>query len=559
MGATNCPETPRQKMITMMYLVYTAMLALNVSAEVVQGFKSVGTAMRESNKNITAKLDDTYANFDKALENSPDKVREMYDRAQEIKRLSSDITAFIDSMEYMFIGGHVAAKADYKDPATGEKFSVLLRDPNDKEKVYTDSVRSVLDRWGFSWFTDKQLEDNHEPAKFFIGPDVKSPDPELGAIKIKNKIIEFKHRVNEVLGEDSTHVKMALDMSDGYNKEGELVPWEVLNFNEVITGAALVTLTRLKAETMNAEFDAVNMLYKKVSKGDFTFDKVTLIARPKSSYIVQGGTYETEIYVGAYNTKEDFAAVVNGQTYHSENGVITYKTVCGTTGPKKVNVTAKLKNPDGGVEDVNFSDDYYVATPAGSVQLDNMMVLYAGIDNPITVSGAGVDTRNIKVSIEGGQASVSPTAEGNGKFIVKPAPGGKSKSLTIKLDATIDGKHTSLANIKVRVKEIPAPQIKINGIPTGGSISKKEVSSNATITLDMGKDFLMKIDRKMLRIMKMTIIINNRPVTVEGRTFSPEVYSAIKKATKGDPLVILADVMMPDGNVTHPSYVATLK
>ena len=118
MGATNCPETPRQKMITMMYLVYTAMLALNVSAEVVQGFKTVGTAMRESNKNIAAKLDDTYANFDKALENSPDKVREMYNRAQEIKKLSNDITAFIDSMECDFIGGHVAASTAGASPGS---------------------------------------------------------------------------------------------------------------------------------------------------------------------------------------------------------------------------------------------------------------------------------------------------------------------------------------------------------------------------------------------------------------------------------------------------------
>ena len=88
MGATNCPETPRQKMITMMYLVYTAMLALNVSAEVVNGFKSVATATHKSNQLISEKLDDTYSNFDLALKNSKEKVQEKYDRAQEIKARS---------------------------------------------------------------------------------------------------------------------------------------------------------------------------------------------------------------------------------------------------------------------------------------------------------------------------------------------------------------------------------------------------------------------------------------------------------------------------------------
>ena len=104
MGATNCQETPRQKMITMMYLVYTAMLALNVSAEVVEGFRSVGTAMTNSNINLQTKLDDTYTNFDIALTNSPDKVKESYDKAQQVKALSKELEGFIDSLEYEFIG-----------------------------------------------------------------------------------------------------------------------------------------------------------------------------------------------------------------------------------------------------------------------------------------------------------------------------------------------------------------------------------------------------------------------------------------------------------------------
>ena len=79
MSASNCPETPRQKMIQMMYLVYTAMLALNVSAEVVEGFKTVGNAMNKSNQNMVAKLEDTYENFESALQNNPAKVKEKYD------------------------------------------------------------------------------------------------------------------------------------------------------------------------------------------------------------------------------------------------------------------------------------------------------------------------------------------------------------------------------------------------------------------------------------------------------------------------------------------------
>ena len=103
MGATNCPETPRQKMITMMYLVYTAMLALNVSAEVIQGFKSVGTALHESNKNLEFKLHDSYDNFRIADSLNNGKYDSLYTIALEVRELSNGIKNYIDSI-YKFFG-----------------------------------------------------------------------------------------------------------------------------------------------------------------------------------------------------------------------------------------------------------------------------------------------------------------------------------------------------------------------------------------------------------------------------------------------------------------------
>ena len=555
MGATNCPETPRQKMITMMYLVYTAMLALNVSAEVVQGFKSVASAMHESNKNIAAKLDDTYANFQMAYENSPEKVREMYERAQEVRKLSTDLTNYIDSMEYTFIGSKVASKVNYEEPGTKRQWELPLCDENGNAII--DNVKTALDSIGFAWFTDKQLEDNHAPAQFFIGPDVKNPDPEKGAIQIKNKILEFKKRVNEALGDDSTHVKLALNVDDGYDKEGDLVPWEVLNFNEVITGAALVTLTRLKAETMNAEFDAVNQLYKKVSKGDKSFSDIAMISRPRSTYILQGGTYETKINVAAYDSKQSFRAVINGQNLVSgDSGTVVYRTVCNTLGAQRITGTAYVTSPDGGTEEYPIHDVYFVAKPAGVVRLDGMQIVYAGLDNPITISAAGVDTRNLKASIEGGQATITKS-EGEGSYIIKPAPG--SKNLTINVDATIDGKTTRVGAQKVFVKEIPAPVIKVSNVESGGKIAKKDLTANTVVTATKSKDFNLKIDNRMIRIIKMTVALGSREETVNTPRFNETIASMIRKATKGEKLVILAEVMMPDGKAQTVTYTATLK
>lgn len=555
MGATNCPETPRQKMITMMYLVYTAMLALNVSAEVVQGFKSVASAMHESNKNITAKLDDTYDNFDAAMRNSPDKVREMYTRAQEIKKLSGEITAFIDSMQFTFIGTKVASNVKYKDPGTGREWELQLRD--EAGNSINENVKAALDSAGYAWFTDKQLEDNHAPAQFFIGGDVNNPDPNLGAMQIKNKIIEFKQKVNEALGEDSTHVKMALNVDDGYNKEGKPVSWEVLNFNEVITGAALVTLTRLKAETMNAEFDAVNMLYKKVSKGDMSFDQIAMISRPtKGTYILQGGTYETKINVGAYDSRQKFTATVNGQQLTSgDSGSVVYRTTCQNLGPQRVTGTAYVTSPDGGTKEYPINDVYYVAKPAGVVRLDGLQVVYAGLDNPITVSAAGIDTRNLTAEVDGG-ASVTP-GESVGSYIIKPNPG--TKSLTIKVNANIDKKVTTVGTQKVIVKDIPPPILKINGVESGGKISKKDIADGTAVIPAKDPNFLLKIDNRMIRIVKMIASVGAKEEPCTGARLSEAAISMIRKGNKGDKLVILADVMMPDGKTKSVTYTATLK
>ena len=555
MGATNCPETPRQKMITMMYLVYTAMLALNVSAEVVQGFKSVASAMHESNKNITAKLDDTYGNFDAAMQNSPDKVREMYTRAQEIKKLSSEITAFIDSMQFTFIGTKVASNVKYKFPGTDRTLELMLRDENGNS--INENVKAALDSAGYAWFTDKQLEDNHAPAQFFIGGDVKNPDPNLGAIQIKNKIIEFKQKVNEALGEDSTHVKMALNVNDGYNKEGKPVSWEVLNFNEVITGAALVTLTRLKAETMNAEFDAVNMLYKKVSKGDMSFDQIAMISRPtKGTYILQGGTYETKINVGAYDSRQTFRAVVNGQQLTSgDSGAVVYRTTCMNLGPQRVTGTAYVTSPDGGTKEYPINDVYYVAKPAGVVRLDGLQVVYAGLDNPITISAAGIDTRNLTASVDGN--ATLTRGEGEGSYILKPTPG--TKTLTINVNATIDKKTSTVGAQKVIVKDIPPPILKINGIESGGKLSKKDIASGTVVAPTKDPNFLLKIDNRMIRIVKMIVAVGAREETVPGPRFNENAASLIRKANKGDKLVIVAEVMMPDGKAKNVTYTATLK
>ncbi len=545
MGATNCPETPRQKMITMMYLVYTAMLALNVSAEVVNGFKTVGSAMTKSNENIQVKLDETYANFSKALQNSPDKVQEQYDKAQKVRELSIAMGSYIDSLEYTFmaaLNSTAEVPIDINNPKKTRKIPVV----NEDKSPNFDSIRKAIEIAGFRWL---KMDELHESSRMFI-------DGGAG-LELKNKIIDYKRQVKEILGEDSNHVSIALNVEQKeLNPDNELLDWEVLCFSEVVSGSALVTLTRLKAETMNAEFDAVNMLSKQVDKGDFKFDQIAMISRPKSTYIIQGGVYETDINVAAYDSKQHFTATVNGQQLNStDSGSVHYRTVCNTLGLQKITGTAYVTTPDGGTKEYPISDNYFVAKPLAVVSLDNMQVLYAGIDNPITVSVPGVDSRNIKASIVEGQGTLTPT-EGEGKYLVKPTPGGKK--MVIGVDAVIDKGAQRMGQPTFQVKPIPDPIITVGGFSNGAKVSRANLASGATVVARAGEGFTFKIPKGSIRVMSLEVFVGNKPFNMNGNSFEPDLLSAIKRANRGDKIYVDAKVMMPDGIPRTSSCILTI-
>ena len=545
MGATNCPETPRQKMITMMYLVYTAMLALNVSAEVVNGFKTVGSAMTKSNENIQVKLDETYTNFSKALQNSPEKVQEQYDKAQKVRELSVAMGNYIDSLEYTFmaaINSTAEVPIDINNPKKTRRIPVV----NEDKTPNFDSIKKAIDIAGFRWL---KMDELHESSRMFI-------DGGAG-LELKNRIIEYKKNVKEILGEDSSHVSMALNVEQKeLNPDNELLDWEVLCFSEVVSGSALVTLTRLKAETMNAEFDAVNMLYKQVDKGDFKFDQIAMISRPKSTYIIQGGVYETDINVAAYDSKQHFTATVNGQQLNStDSGSVHYRTVCNNLGVQRINGVAYVTTPDGGTQEYPISDNYFVAKPVAVVSLDNMQVMYAGIENPFTASVPGIDGRNVKVSIIEGSGKLSP-GEGEGKYNITPATG--CKKIVLGVDAVVDKKTTRMGAPVYKVKPIPNPSITVGGFTNGAKVSRSSLASGATVIARPQEGFEFKIPKGSIRVMSLEVFVGNKPFNMNGNSFDPDLLSAIKKANRGDKIYVDAKVMMPDGVPRTSSCILTI-
>lgn len=557
MSASNCPETPRQKMIQMMYLVYTAMLALNVSAEVVEGFKTVGNAMNKSNENMAIKLQDTYENFDHALEMNPGKVREKYDMAQDIKKLSNELVYSIDTITYSFIG-EIASKAeilildsDDKD-AKPTKRVIPLKNPDGTKNF--DSIAEALKVGGFSWI--QKLDDNHAGTHYFLGKAEGEEATEGAAVEVKQKIMAFKKAVKDKLGADSTHVKLGLNVeSYGLNKEGKPMSWEQLNFNNTVAGAALITLTRMKAEVMNAEFDAVNMLFKQVRSNDFSFDKIAVIARANSAYILQGGKYELTVNVGAYDSKAKFEASVGGQRMTSnDSGAVVYSTTCNTTGPKTITGTVYVKN-DNGAQSYDFKQSYFVAEPMAVFELTEMNVVYEGIDNPIKISVPGAAAHDVVVSLaDPSQATLTPDPKaGAGHYIIKP----KVSKGTIKVNAAIkDGKATRpMGSQEFRARALPDPKIFLGQAEGGKGIAINDLKNLKGPSVRYGPEFAFHL--KTPTIVKQNIDITKvngaTDLETRGPVWGADVMSYIQKAKPGCKITLSIDVMMPNGKPRNVS------
>lgn len=546
MGATNCPETPRQKMIAMMYLVYTALLALNVSVEILNGFVTVGDAMNESNKNIETQLLEAYDMFDQAMMADSTKAVKYYEAAQTIRAYTDSVKNLIDEGRYGFLC-YMQKSADvvrHNADKSTTKRKIPLVDGSGNPLL--DSAKVALDLGGLD-IIDKK--DNTDMGTHYFYNEGNGK-----AIDIKNAIIAYKEKVAAIF-QDTSLTHDTVDVNFGMNVEGEfwsehagrLVNWEEYNFDGAIAVADIVCLSRMKSELMNAEYDAVKKLFGMIGKEDFKFDQIAAICRPTSSYVIQGGKYEMKVNVGAYDSKREFRAVINGAEYRSgADGSITYTAGAGAPGERKIHGVVYMMK-DGKEEQYPFDESYFVAAPVAVTELVKMNVVYAGIDNPASIGVPGVASKDITPTITTGNATIVKDA-GDGNYIIKPTKIGK---MSLKVMAKIDGQTKDMGTKEIRIKRIPKPSLRIGSFKSGDQASKTEITANPVLRASM-EDFDFQIPA--LKINSFVFNVQGSgalDLNGSGNRLTPEMISRINNAKRGQKIYITdVTVKTPDG-VTH--------
>ena len=441
-------ETPRQKMIAMMYLVLTALLALNVSVEILEAFVVVNNSIETTNDNLQEKINETYARFEQQNLLNESKVGPYWDNAKRARELSDELINFIQNAKY-----EVIAK---------------------NENITTEEAKTIP-------LGKVESRDKYDVStNYFIG---NSQDGSKGkAREIKNKIEQFKTEILALVPENSRgSIKVGLNTTGPFeDASGKNQNWEMHNFYHMILAANVTFLNKLVADVRNVESDVVRSLFNAISADDYKFDQVAARVIPNSRLVFTGDTYEAEILVAALDSKQNPEVVINGRQVPAENGIAKYTVNASSTGQQTYRGTIKVKGPDGETKEYPFEENYFVMTPSLTVAPTKMNVFYANVDNPVSIAASGIPESQIAPSISSG----SIRRAGN-EWIVK-VPLGNKAVVTVMHN---DGKSSRrMGSAEFRVKRVPDPKAYIANTD-GGPIQKSMLLAARALIPRMPDDF----------------------------------------------------------------------
>jgi gliding motility-associated protein GldM len=445
------PKEPRQKMINMMYLVLTALLALNVSVEVLNAFKTVNNSIEKSNRTLGDKNSETYKNFSDELGDpkTAAQAKIWSQPAFAARQLSTTIAVYIDSL---------------------------------KERVKDESSPSIKD--GVKEIVDGNLDaatrifDTHGEGKILYNRLIKYRLDLLGLLdpaQYQGMGLSDLTIQELVKAKADFAVRLPIDTHVPKSQSGNALTgdsakdWTINYFHMTPSIAALTILSKFQSDIKNSESQVIDFLHKQVGEVKVKFDKFDAIVSPNATYLMPGDELQIKAGIGAFSAAAKPKVSFNGQVLPVDDadGTAEFKTKVTATGV--VNVRVEYVKPDGSTDFKEVPVKYTVGQPSGaSVFLEKMNVLYVKEDNPVTISGGSVGREKVHVTftngeithVEGDEYNVVPTTPGEGQILV---------------DA--NGKTTPF---KMRIKYLPDP-IAFVGVHKGGAFGAAEFRANGGI------------------------------------------------------------------------------
>lgn len=488
------PKEPRQKMINMMYLVLTALLALNVSSEILNAFKTVDKSLMTASGIVEQKNIGVFKSFQKKLADpvTKEKAELWYPKAEKAKLLADDVYNYIEAL-----------KLELKKEAK------LSKDENGKEVYKEDDLDAAT-------------------RMFLSNP----PEGKAKGKELYNKLKSFKDQLLAIDPDIAKEVgaTLPLDLPEAKDDKAKMA-WAYTFFHMTPTVAGITILSKFQNDIKNSEAQVVEYCHKEIGEVELIYDQFQAIANANASYVMPGEEIIINAGVGAFNSASKPSVSVDGASATpTPDGSFEYKFKPSSSGSKKV--TISFVKPDGTTASVTKEIKYTVGVPSGLVvSTDKTRVFYQGLSNPLSVTGGGGDEK-VNVSIEGNGVSFRKT--GAGQYEVNCTALG---SATV---SASDGKNSQ--KIIIPVKRVPNPLATVGG-KAGGPIGANVFRVQKGVAAEL-KDFVfegVKYD-----VVSFTLICTGKGfeesgfglAEVSGAYFNGEAQALLRKCQAGSTVVI---------------------
>jgi gliding motility-associated protein GldM len=574
-------ETPRQKMVGMMYLVLTALLALNVSKEIIRAFITINDKIETGNVIIQRK-----------------NVKLLYD--YDAKIVTAQAQKALDLVKSLEAQRAVAFEIDSK---TREASNFIITEASEMIKLSEgqdwyeeDEEMETFGDNATKWLKLKSLHeikgmDNYDiPTQYYVG-DVSNPTGK--GVDILEKLIELRDYLTEtaathehegksytfkspgiraanledkdnpeseynkaldaalesVKEEDRPKIKQIYNILSPVEKvqnHGQEVQWIVAQFDHAPIVAAAALLTSLRSDCLQAESIALELLGGRAEAPIFKFNKIEPLAFARTGYINQGDSLGVKVYIAAYDSTEvpKVRFWLNDSSYNEA----TAQTVTGQAMIKNApvgthTVYGQISVKERGQETwKKWKFPFEVGKPSGSIGMPEMLTLYRNYPNQISASASGYPTNALSLGCNG----CNLTKQGD-IWIATPGPG---KEATMTLTAKKEGGGSaSLATASFKIRSFPTPNMLLGGKPPGSPLSKSAISANRNLILNLGDSPL----KASFTVNSFEIIVGNKIIKCSGAALSGDALGALSTAPAGTAILIRNVVFSGPSSGVSPS------
>ena len=498
-------ETPRQKMIGMMYLVLTALLAMNISKDVLNAFIQINRGLVKNSANSEQRADATLGLLDNWSDK--EKARPFQDKAHEMVDKADALVKYIVDMKARVIACSVDGSPD------GADFdNYIYKEGEDKGKSWDIGDKTKVTKPDENQNTTGMLIGD-EPAKPKSGP--------WSATELREKLTAFREECknlsvtdlkgnNHVLAERAPEAQKLIENTFSFAdlpslEEGkDPEKWETALFYHSPLAAVIAHLSKIESDVILVKNTVLNYLASQINASDLKFSDVTVAVVPKQSYIMRGDSFVAEIYLAAYNKASKTKVYMGGEVGEGAKAELfdyagREAIVSGSDGKCKfkINESALGSHSHKGVivyQDAEGQDKaipfiipaFTVGEPSLVVSATKMNVFYRGVVNPVEISVPGVDPSQLQVSMSGGSLS----SKGGGNYDVTPSGGSGQGTAEINVTATINGKSVNMGKKSFVVKALPDPVPEYQGVTsTASTISKGSAMTGDALIAKMPFDF----------------------------------------------------------------------